>query len=78
MYASWLLDADAASKSEAATVDDLRDEAGPYRVFTPDEAVEYVRSVGPLTLHPLCGGCPPDLAWSSLELVADRVLPALA
>ncbi len=77
MYASWLLDAAAASKSEARTIDDLRAEAGPYRVLTPEQAVEYVGTFGPLTVHPLCGGCPPDLAWSSLELVATRVLPAL-
>jgi len=25
----------------------------------------------------LCGGCPPDLAWETLELVSSRVLPQL-
>lgn len=78
MYASWLKDAPAASKSTAATIDGLRAEAGAYRVLTPDQAVEYARSHGALPLHPLCGGCPPDLAWESLHLVADRVLPAFA
>ena len=29
-------------------------------------------------MHPLCGGIPPALAWEHLELVAKRVLPALA
>jgi alkanesulfonate monooxygenase SsuD/methylene tetrahydromethanopterin reductase-like flavin-dependent oxidoreductase (luciferase family) len=77
MYASWLKDAAAASKSTAATIDALRAEAGAYRVLTPDQAVEYARSHGALPLHPLCGGCPPDLAWESLHLVADRVLPVL-
>jgi alkanesulfonate monooxygenase SsuD/methylene tetrahydromethanopterin reductase-like flavin-dependent oxidoreductase (luciferase family) len=75
MYASWLQDAAAASKSTAATIDELRAEGGAYRVVTPDEAVEYVRAHGVLPLHPLCGGCPPELAWESLHLVADRVLP---
>jgi hypothetical protein len=28
-------------------------------------------------LHPLCGGMPPDLAWSSLRLFETQVLPAL-
>ncbi|HTL85778.1 MAG TPA: LLM class flavin-dependent oxidoreductase [Acidimicrobiia bacterium] len=78
MYAAWLGDAAAASKSNALTVDSLRDEAGAYRILTPDQAVEYVHAHGALPLHPLCGGCPPELAWESLNLVADEVLPALA
>ena len=77
MYASWLGDAAAASKSEALTVDALRAESGAYRVLTPAQAVEYVREFGMLALHPLCGGCPPEDAWTSLDLVADVVLPAL-
>ncbi len=77
MYASWLDDAPAASKSTALTIDALRAEAGPYRVLTPEQAVEYARKHGALALHPLCGGCPPELAWETLHLVADRVLPAL-
>jgi alkanesulfonate monooxygenase SsuD/methylene tetrahydromethanopterin reductase-like flavin-dependent oxidoreductase (luciferase family) len=78
MYASWLGDTAAASKSTAVSIDSLRAEAGPYRILTPEEAVDYVRTYGALALHPLCGGCPPELAWESLELVADRVLPAFA
>ncbi len=78
MYASWLGDTAAASKSTAVSIDSLRAEAGPYRVLTPEEAVDYVRTYGALALHPLCGGCPPELAWETLELVADRVLPAFS
>ena len=77
MYAAWLGTADAASRSDATTVADLRAEGGAYRVLTPAQAVDYVHTTGPLTLHPLCGGCPPALAWSSLELIAAEVLPAL-
>lgn len=77
MYASWLQDTAAASKSTALTIDALRAEGGAYRVLTPDEAVDYVRTHGSLGLHPLCGGCPPELAWETLHLVAERVLPAL-
>lgn len=77
MYASWLGDAAAASKSNAVTVESLRAEGGAYRVVTPAEAVEQVREFGSLNLHPLCGGCPPELAWQSLRLVAEQVLPAL-
>jgi alkanesulfonate monooxygenase SsuD/methylene tetrahydromethanopterin reductase-like flavin-dependent oxidoreductase (luciferase family) len=75
MYASWLGDTAAASKSTADSIDALRAEGGPYRILTPDQAVEYVRTHGFLALHPLCGGCPPELAWETLELVADRVIP---
>jgi Coenzyme F420-dependent N5,N10-methylene tetrahydromethanopterin reductase and related flavin-dependent oxidoreductases len=77
MYASWLRDAAAASKSTAPTIEAMRAEARAYRVLTPEQAVEYVRTYGMLPLHPLCGGCPPELAWETLHLVADQVLPAL-
>ena len=46
----------------------LRATEGPYRIFTPDEAADYIRSGRPLPLHPLCGGVPPDVAWRYLEL----------
>lgn len=79
VYADWLGDSHTtASKSTARDVDALRAENGPYRIFTPDEAVAYVKSHGVLLLQPLCGGLPPDLAWPSLELVAGKVMPALA
>ena len=65
------------SKSNAMTVDALRTESGPYRILTPDEAVGYIRAHGVLALHPLCGGCPPELAWETLHLVAAQVLPEL-
>jgi alkanesulfonate monooxygenase SsuD/methylene tetrahydromethanopterin reductase-like flavin-dependent oxidoreductase (luciferase family) len=78
VYARWLGEQGAAvSKSTATTVEALRAEAGSYRIFTPDEAVAFVRSAGILPLHPLCGGIPPELAWESLELLATKVLPAL-
>jgi hypothetical protein len=56
----------------------LRAEGGAYRVLTPDQAVDHVRTHGVLALHPLCGGCPPDLAWESLDLIESNVLPELA
>jgi hypothetical protein len=37
-----------------------------------------VKRWGRLPLHPLCGGSPPELAWTYLRRVADQVLPALA
>ena len=66
--------------SQARTVDDLRAE-GTYQILTPDECVELAGTLGPmgpLTHHPLCGATPPELAWPSLELFANEVLPRLA
>lgn len=77
-YGAWLKDQDAASKSGASTVDELRAENGAYRIVTPAEAVEMIRTYGVLSMQPLCGGAPPELGWESLRLVANQVLPALA
>lgn len=71
MAASYRPDDDSvASITRADSVDALRDEGGPYRIFTPDEATEYVRGGRPLPLHPLCGGIAPDVAWPYLERAA--------
>jgi len=77
MYAAWLGASGSVAKSAAASVAALRAEQGPYRIFTPDEAIEHVRRNGVLLLQPLCGGIPPAVAWEHLELVAKRVMPAL-
>jgi alkanesulfonate monooxygenase SsuD/methylene tetrahydromethanopterin reductase-like flavin-dependent oxidoreductase (luciferase family) len=79
MYASWLSGAnqEAVSGSTASTVAELRASNGPYRIFTPAEAVAYIKQRGVLLTQPLCGGIPPKLAWEHLELVAKRVLPEL-
>jgi alkanesulfonate monooxygenase SsuD/methylene tetrahydromethanopterin reductase-like flavin-dependent oxidoreductase (luciferase family) len=77
-YASWQPAGHGSTVLSAATsVEELRAE-GKYRVLTPDECV--AQSDGPVSLFvhfPLCGGTPPDLAWQSLELYADKVLPRL-
>jgi alkanesulfonate monooxygenase SsuD/methylene tetrahydromethanopterin reductase-like flavin-dependent oxidoreductase (luciferase family) len=59
-----------ASITRADSVAALRDESGPYRIFTPEEATEFVRSGRPLPLHPLCGGVAPEIAWPYLERAA--------
>jgi len=56
------------SITRADNVAALREAGGPYQIFTPDEAVDYIRSGRPLPLHPLCGGIPPDMAWRYLEM----------
>jgi hypothetical protein len=56
-----------ASITRADSVAALRAESGPYRIFTPDEATDFVRGGRPLPLHPLCGGVPPEVAWPYFE-----------
>src|SRR5262249_55093280 len=63
----------------AESVDDLK--ASPqYVVGTPEQVLARLADVPPdggVTLSPLAGGLPPDVAWESLELFASRVLPRL-
>lgn len=80
-YSGWQTD-DIRSivHSGATTLDELKVE-GIYQVLTPDECLDLVRRLGrrsAITVHPLCGGTPPELAWPSLELFADKVLPRLS
>lgn len=56
-----------ASISRAESVSALRAAGGPYRIFTIDEAAEYVRKGHALPLLPLGGGLPPDAAWPYLH-----------
>jgi alkanesulfonate monooxygenase SsuD/methylene tetrahydromethanopterin reductase-like flavin-dependent oxidoreductase (luciferase family) len=77
-YAAWMGEGhDSVSKSTASDVAALRAEQGSYRIFSVDEAIAYVRERGVLVLQPLCGGLPPALAWESLRLVAEKVMPAV-
>jgi alkanesulfonate monooxygenase SsuD/methylene tetrahydromethanopterin reductase-like flavin-dependent oxidoreductase (luciferase family) len=59
--------------------DELR-ASGKYAVVTPDQLVQELRAAPfPFAMfHPLCGGMPPELAWSSLHLFEHEVLPAFA
>jgi alkanesulfonate monooxygenase SsuD/methylene tetrahydromethanopterin reductase-like flavin-dependent oxidoreductase (luciferase family) len=80
VYADWNRNAgrDTVKLSASRTVEALRAERGPYRVVSVQEAVDLIKRWGRLTLHPLCGGCPPDLAWTYLRRVVGEVMPALA
>jgi alkanesulfonate monooxygenase SsuD/methylene tetrahydromethanopterin reductase-like flavin-dependent oxidoreductase (luciferase family) len=54
--------------------------SGLYQVLTPDECVALAEALGEhgsLFVHPLMGGLDPDVAWTSLDLLASRVLPRL-
>lgn len=79
-YGRWLADNDGAGPYRVVPdVAQLRAE-GQYRILTPDEHVGELKAAPvPFTmLHPLCGGMPPDLAWGSLRLFEQAVLPAFA
>jgi alkanesulfonate monooxygenase SsuD/methylene tetrahydromethanopterin reductase-like flavin-dependent oxidoreductase (luciferase family) len=61
------------------TIDEVR-ASGRYRFLTPDQLIAEIRDAadyGPLVLHPLVGGMPVDEAWKSLQLLVEKVLPAL-
>lgn len=79
-YASHLTpDMASLQASGARTVDDLRAE-GVYRILTPEQCLELNEELGPfggLTLHPLCGGTPPEVGWESLHLFTEQVLPRI-
>jgi alkanesulfonate monooxygenase SsuD/methylene tetrahydromethanopterin reductase-like flavin-dependent oxidoreductase (luciferase family) len=54
--------------------------SGRYRFLTPDQLIAEVRDApdyGPIVLHPLVGGMPVDEAWKSVQLLVDKVVPAL-
>jgi len=79
-YAEWNKDSGrpTVSLSQGKTIDELRAERGAHRVVNISEAVELVKRWGRLGLHPLCGGCPPELAWTYLRRVVSDVIPALS
>jgi alkanesulfonate monooxygenase SsuD/methylene tetrahydromethanopterin reductase-like flavin-dependent oxidoreductase (luciferase family) len=77
MYAAWLGGSGSITKSVASDVAELRAEDGNYRIFTPEEAAAHIRANGLLMTQPLCGGAPPELGWETLELIVDKVLPAV-
>jgi alkanesulfonate monooxygenase SsuD/methylene tetrahydromethanopterin reductase-like flavin-dependent oxidoreductase (luciferase family) len=81
VYSGWQPPGQQSSSvhSRASSVEELRRE-GLYRVLTPEECVARGRAQGPwaaFVLYPLCGGIPPALAWESVELYANEVLPKL-
>lgn len=65
---------------KAETAEELR-ASGNYRVLTPEECLAFAREQRDLGRHmaiaPLVAGLNPDVAWESLELIGDKVIPAL-
>ena len=79
MYAAWNKDTghDTVNLSTGRTIDELRAERAAHRVLSVNEAIESARRWGRLPLNPLCGGCPPDVAWRYLRRAVEEVVPAL-
>lgn len=78
MYREWEGEDRTAVTSYATSIDEIREEQGPYRIVTPDQALDMISTSGPLMMSPLVGGCPPEHGWASLHLLAEKVLPRLA
>jgi alkanesulfonate monooxygenase SsuD/methylene tetrahydromethanopterin reductase-like flavin-dependent oxidoreductase (luciferase family) len=79
-YGAWQAQDDIASPYRTvADVDKLRS-TGQYRVITPEQFVaELKASPFPFAFfHPMCGGMPIELAWSSLRLFEHEVRPAFS
>lgn len=74
-YGAW--SAAAGTNALHSTVNSLEElkASGGYAVVTPDECVELLKKYNNLLLHPLVGGCPPELGWRSLKLFVEKVLP---
>jgi len=77
-YGEWQAQDEVASPYRMVDDVDALRLTGQYAVLTPDEYVAELRAAPfPFAFfHPLCGGMPIDLAWSSLRLFEHEVLPA--
>jgi alkanesulfonate monooxygenase SsuD/methylene tetrahydromethanopterin reductase-like flavin-dependent oxidoreductase (luciferase family) len=79
-YGAWAAAGGADTGYRQATdVDDLR-ASGQYEVVTPDDLVRDLEAAGTwgfALLHPLMGGIPPELGWTSLRLLEHEVIPHL-
>ena len=76
-YAAWQYQDQRSSwHVEGTSIDELK-KGGQHLIVTPEECVDLVRSSGVAVLPPLVGGLDPEIGWESLELVANRVIPAL-
>jgi alkanesulfonate monooxygenase SsuD/methylene tetrahydromethanopterin reductase-like flavin-dependent oxidoreductase (luciferase family) len=68
------------SDPNALSLDAVR-AAGVHLVLTPDECIEHARSLESdgcsLIVNPQSGGLPPEFGWEGIELLVNKVLPAL-
>jgi alkanesulfonate monooxygenase SsuD/methylene tetrahydromethanopterin reductase-like flavin-dependent oxidoreductase (luciferase family) len=76
-YGAWQAQDDLASPYRTVEDVDALRASGSYSVLTPDQFVEELEAAPfPFAFfHPMCGGMPIDLAWSSLRLFEHEVMP---
>lgn len=82
-YGRWNAEAGIGAAGGYVPFDNLEDlrATGQYRVITPEQLVAELTAGGPFasaTLHPMMGGISPAVAWESLRLIEQEVLPAVA
>ena len=77
-YGAWQAQDDVGSPYRTVEDVDALRAGSSYAVLTPEQHVAELREAPfPFAfLHPLCGGMPIDLAWSSLHLFEREVMPA--
>jgi alkanesulfonate monooxygenase SsuD/methylene tetrahydromethanopterin reductase-like flavin-dependent oxidoreductase (luciferase family) len=76
VYAGWTGGRKGAMFAQVQTSEELK-ASGQYVVLTPEECLEKGQAGGYLRFRPLVGGIDPAIAWESLQLFADKVLPEL-
>ncbi|MAR47806.1 MAG: LLM class flavin-dependent oxidoreductase, partial [Acidimicrobiaceae bacterium] len=77
-YAAWQYQDQRSSwHVEGSSIEELK-EGDQHLIVTPQECVDLLRNKGAVVLHPLVGGVDPAIGWESLELVANKVIPALS
>jgi len=78
-YAEWNPGNEtSAGISHVTSVEELRETSMSHVIIPTSEAISRVRAGKMLTLSPLCGGLPPEVAWPYLKHVGEVVLPAAA
>lgn len=71
-YSAWNPDNTvSANITTANTVDELRSAGSSHVILSVDEARERVAGGEMFNISPLCGGIPPDIAWSYLKRFAE-------
>jgi alkanesulfonate monooxygenase SsuD/methylene tetrahydromethanopterin reductase-like flavin-dependent oxidoreductase (luciferase family) len=76
-YARWLAADNRTAVYETATDVAALRAGGNFRIVTPEACIELAKDYDLLMLDTLFGGIPIDIAWDSLELFVDKVLPAI-
>jgi alkanesulfonate monooxygenase SsuD/methylene tetrahydromethanopterin reductase-like flavin-dependent oxidoreductase (luciferase family) len=74
-YAEWNPGNDtSAGISHVDTAEELRTLSRSHRIYSVPEAVERARAGEVISLSPLCGGLPPEVAWPYLKRVGEVVM----